>query len=111
MLLFFISWLSRFVPLPGWSDGVHSFYFRCHLVTDGFFRDREVVANLQVHPKIRACPKGAREPQGGFRRDAALAVQDIRNPARWHTQSNGKPVGGKAACSKFAFQNSSRVYR
>lgn len=69
-------------------------------------RNREIVCDLQVQPKLRTVVEKPSKPQSGFRRDGTLAVQNFRDPVCWHAQCERERIGGQAPRIQFILQRS-----
>jgi hypothetical protein len=52
-----------------------------------------VVLTLQIEPELRPVAEVATQAHRGVGGDGAASVQNVRNPARRHTEVQGQPVG------------------
>jgi hypothetical protein len=65
----------------------------------------ELVGLLQIHPKIRAGPKVAGEPQGGIGRDGPPAGDDLRDAVGRDGKRTGQLGGGNTDLLQFVSEN------
>jgi hypothetical protein len=69
-------------------------YFLRDALAVRLLRYCQFVCGLQVEPEERAVAEIAGEPQRGFRRNPALAVQNIDDPPGRRAQGERERVGG-----------------
>ena len=89
-LSFSVGVTQRMKPSP--SGSLQYLDFAVELAGNRIFRDLQVVVRLQVHPELRLHAEELPEPQGGIRRDSALALHDLVDAPRRHADALGKAL-------------------
>src|ERR1700722_866594 len=77
-------------------------YLGHHEIADCAFGNGQLIRGLEVEPEASAVSEIPPKSKCGFRRNPALAIQDIRDPAGWQPQCQRKPVSRKVTRAKLS---------